>query len=165
MFLLESRWDAPLALGAAFLFFYTCYGAFYRLYLSPIAKFPGPKFAALTFWYEFYYDVYKRGKYTWKLKELHEEYGVLLLFSFVVHFCQSGSHQSSLMQGFFLLKGQSSVSILSSCTSVTQTSTTYSTAAHRNDGTSGNGRRKCSVPQQRYLQPQTMTSIVNVVVC
>jgi hypothetical protein len=29
---------------------YTIYGAIYRLYLSPIAGFPGPKLAALTLW-------------------------------------------------------------------------------------------------------------------
>lgn len=56
-------------------FLYTIYGAFYRLYLSPIAKFPGPRFAALTFWNEFYYDVWLGGKYTWKLLEYHERYG------------------------------------------------------------------------------------------
>ncbi len=49
--------------------------AFYRLYFSPLAKFPGPKLAALTLWYEFYYDVIKRGRYTWKIKELHGKYG------------------------------------------------------------------------------------------
>ena len=43
----------------------------YRLYLNPLAKFPGPKLAALTLWYEFYYDVVKRGRYTWKIAELH----------------------------------------------------------------------------------------------
>jgi hypothetical protein len=47
----------------------------YRLYLSPISNFPGPKLAACTLWYEFYFDVVKRGRYTWKIGELHEEYG------------------------------------------------------------------------------------------
>ena len=51
--------------------------AIYRLYISPLAKFPGPKLAALTLWYEFYYDVVKRGRYTWKIAELHERYGLL----------------------------------------------------------------------------------------
>ena len=54
---------------------YTIYGGICRLYFSPVAKFPGPKLAALTFWYEFYYDVVKRGRYTWKIIELHEQYG------------------------------------------------------------------------------------------
>ena len=49
--------------------------AVYRLYFSPLAKFPGPKLAALTLWYEYYYDVVKRGKYTWKIAELHKQYG------------------------------------------------------------------------------------------
>ena len=49
--------------------------ATYRLYFSPLAKFPGPKLAALTLWYEFYYDVVKRGRYTWKIAEMHERYG------------------------------------------------------------------------------------------
>lgn len=56
---------------------YTVYGAIYRLYLSPIAKFPGRKLAALTLWYEFYYDVVKRGSYVWEIGKMHEEYGVL----------------------------------------------------------------------------------------
>lgn len=49
--------------------------AIYRLYFSPIAKFPGPKLAALTLWYEFYYDVVKRGKYTWEIEKMHQKYG------------------------------------------------------------------------------------------
>lgn len=57
------------------LLLWTAYGVVYRLYLHPLSHFPGPKFAICTYWYEFYYDVIKRGKYTWKLKELHEKYG------------------------------------------------------------------------------------------
>lgn len=49
--------------------------AAYRLYFSPLAKIPGPKLAALTLWYEFYYDVIKRGKYTWRIAEMHTQYG------------------------------------------------------------------------------------------
>lgn len=48
----------------------------YRLYLTPSAKFPGPRLAALCYWYEFYYDVWPHeGQYTWKIRELHEKYG------------------------------------------------------------------------------------------
>ncbi|KAL8635253.1 MAG: hypothetical protein Q9226_009372, partial [Calogaya cf. arnoldii] len=46
----------------------------YRLYFSLLAKFPGPKLAAATLWYEYYYDVVKRGRYTWKIAELHAQY-------------------------------------------------------------------------------------------
>ncbi|KAI7777790.1 hypothetical protein LA080_003067 [Diaporthe eres] len=50
--------------------------AIYRLYLTPSAKFPGPRLAALCYWYEFYYDVWPHeGQYTWKIRELHQEYG------------------------------------------------------------------------------------------
>lgn len=49
--------------------------AFYRLYLSPLAKFPGPKLAALTFWVEFYHDVLRRGQYTFEIVKMHEKYG------------------------------------------------------------------------------------------
>jgi len=49
--------------------------AVYRLYFSPLAKIPGPKLAAVTLWFEFYYDVIKRGRYTWKIAEMHEQYG------------------------------------------------------------------------------------------
>ena len=52
--------------------------ALYRLYLHPLAKFPGPKLAALTYWYEIYYDVIQPGRFVWKIKSLHEEYGTCL---------------------------------------------------------------------------------------
>lgn len=50
--------------------------AVYRLWLSPIAKFPGPKLAALTKWYEFYYEVVRNGQFTFHIQDLHKQYGV-----------------------------------------------------------------------------------------
>ncbi|TVY14448.1 Cyrochrome P450 monooxygenase [Lachnellula arida] len=52
--------------------------AIYRLYFCPIAQFPGPKLAALTLWYEFYYDVWLGGQYVFKMHELHELYGPII---------------------------------------------------------------------------------------
>jgi hypothetical protein len=48
----------------------------YRLYLSPLARFPGPRLAAATAWYEFYHDAIRHGKYTFEIKKMHEQYGM-----------------------------------------------------------------------------------------
>jgi hypothetical protein len=47
----------------------------YRLFFSPIAGFPGPKLAAATQWYEFYWNVVKEGQFTLHLQDLHDKYG------------------------------------------------------------------------------------------
>ena len=47
----------------------------YRMYLDPLSNIPGPKLAAASHWYEFYYDVILKGRYTWRIREMHEEYG------------------------------------------------------------------------------------------
>ncbi|KAK3336174.1 cytochrome P450 CYP542B3 [Cercophora scortea] len=57
---------------------YALYGAFWRLYLSPVAHIPGPKLAALTWWYEFYYDIVLGGQYVFKIIELHDKYGPII---------------------------------------------------------------------------------------
>ena len=51
--------------------------AFYRLSLHPLAAFPGPKLAAVTRYYEAYYDIVRNGQYTFKIAELHKRYGSL----------------------------------------------------------------------------------------
>lgn len=52
--------------------------AIYRRYFSDLAHFPGPKLAAVTYWYEFYYDAWPhQGQYEWKIRDLHAKYGEL----------------------------------------------------------------------------------------
>ncbi|MCJ1249524.1 hypothetical protein MMC30_006750 [Trapelia coarctata] len=53
----------------------------YRLYLSPLAKFPGRKLAIITPWYEFYYEYVKRGVYTWEIEDMHKKYGPIVRIS------------------------------------------------------------------------------------
>jgi hypothetical protein len=53
----------------------------FRLYLSPIAQIPGPKFTALTWWYEYYHDVVTYGKYICKVQEFHQQYGPIVRIS------------------------------------------------------------------------------------
>ncbi|KAK3323729.1 cytochrome P450 [Cercophora scortea] len=57
---------------------YTVYLAVYRLFLSPLAKVPGPRWAALTYWYEIYYDMFQPAQYIFKIKQLHEQYGPII---------------------------------------------------------------------------------------
>lgn len=47
----------------------------YRLYLSPLAKIPGPVLAAATGWYEFYYDCVLAGRYIFEVERMHDTYG------------------------------------------------------------------------------------------
>ena len=47
----------------------------YRMYFDPLSGIPGPKLAAASLWYEFYYDVVQKGQYTWKIWEMHDKYG------------------------------------------------------------------------------------------
>ena len=49
--------------------------AIYRVTLHPLAKFPGPFLAALTYKYEFYFDGIKGGQYTNEIARMHEQYG------------------------------------------------------------------------------------------
>ena len=85
-----------VGVGAALVLLYLVGGAIYRLYFSPLAKFPGPKLAALTLWYnflseilisqlsfallryEFYFDVVQRGRYTWEIERMHQKYGITI---------------------------------------------------------------------------------------
>ncbi|KAK8047900.1 cytochrome P450 [Apiospora saccharicola] len=54
-----------------------------RLYFSPIAKFPGPRLAAISYWYEGYYDLLSQGggQFAFQLKRLHGIYGPIVRIS------------------------------------------------------------------------------------
>jgi len=57
----------------------------YRLYLGPLAVFPGPKLAALTGWYETYFDCWKRGRYWVEIEKMHEQYGRYSRFTTLIN--------------------------------------------------------------------------------
>lgn len=47
----------------------------YRLLWHPLARFPGPKLAGATGWYETYYDCILLGKFSNHIDRMHKEYG------------------------------------------------------------------------------------------
>ncbi len=46
--ILDGHW---IGIGVVLVLLYLTGGAIYRLYFSPLARFPGPKLAGLTLWY------------------------------------------------------------------------------------------------------------------
>ncbi|RAH72013.1 cytochrome P450 [Aspergillus aculeatinus CBS 121060] len=63
---------------AIVLLLWTAVEALRRLWFHPIAHVPGPRLAALTWWYEFYFDAIQPGQYVFKIQELHKQYGPII---------------------------------------------------------------------------------------
>ncbi|KAJ5682420.1 cytochrome P450 [Penicillium macrosclerotiorum] len=55
--------------------------AIYNLYFHPLRKFPGPKIAAITPLYEYYFDLFKHGMYIWEIEKMHAKYGPVIRFN------------------------------------------------------------------------------------
>ncbi|QSZ32104.1 hypothetical protein DSL72_001673 [Monilinia vaccinii-corymbosi] len=69
---------AVVAVIASLVLAQIIYLSLWRLFFSPISHIPGPRLAALTSWYEFYYDVIKPGQFVWHIRDLHEKYGPIV---------------------------------------------------------------------------------------
>lgn len=53
-------------------------------WFHPLYHFPGPKFAAMSFLCEFYYDVVLSGRYTRRIEQMHQKYGMKPLITSLV---------------------------------------------------------------------------------
>ncbi|KAK2589501.1 hypothetical protein QQS21_012822 [Conoideocrella luteorostrata] len=73
-------WQQSFAVAFGGLLAYQVLQVIYRLTLHPLAKFPGPRIAAATKWYEFFFDVCKGegGQYAWEIQRMHEKYGPII---------------------------------------------------------------------------------------
>ena len=67
----QITYSIAFLLPACYLALYT-----YRLTFHPLSKYPGPRLAAATYWYEYYYDVTKQGSFIWQILALHKKYGL-----------------------------------------------------------------------------------------
>ena len=68
-----------LTLAGLILISYSFSLALYRLYLARIAHIPGPRLAALTYFYQFYYDVFPHsGQFMFQCGRLHKKYGPII---------------------------------------------------------------------------------------
>ena len=65
--------------GASWLLYswvaYNIAKAVYNLYFHPLAKYPGPGFAAASDWWQVYIEVLAAGSLSTELWKLHEQYG------------------------------------------------------------------------------------------
>ncbi|PTB37642.1 uncharacterized protein TrAFT101_005480 [Trichoderma asperellum] len=66
-------WVVITALGA-----YISIRTIYRLYFHPLSHIPGPKLAACSHLYEFYYNVILSGKYLFEMEKMHQQYGPII---------------------------------------------------------------------------------------
>ncbi|KAJ5548340.1 benzoate 4-monooxygenase cytochrome P450 [Penicillium frequentans] len=79
--MMMSQWitSALYATVVCSLYFVTL--VFYRCFFHPLSQIPGPLLARTTYLYEWYYDLYLKGQFTFHLKQLHQAYGPIIRIS------------------------------------------------------------------------------------
>ena len=68
----------PLTVAASSFVLYVLLLYTYRLTLPPLAKYPGPRLAAITLWWEFYHDYFRGGQYLFRIRDMHAKYGPIV---------------------------------------------------------------------------------------
>lgn len=69
-----------LGIGSSILFLscvfliYIVVKAIVRLYFHPLSDIPGPRLAAVSRWYDFYYNVIHDGTYSGQWLQMHKKY-------------------------------------------------------------------------------------------
>ncbi|KAF9077842.1 cytochrome P450 [Rhodocollybia butyracea] len=79
--------------------------AIYRLFFHPLHRYPGPILAALTDWYEVYYDIVKGGGLLAKYEQLHQLHGpVIRVGPNTLHFNYTKAYHDIYTYGSTLVK-------------------------------------------------------------
>ena len=81
MFAVDLALKWPVATVAVCFLLYVVLLCTYRLTLHPLAQFPGPRLAAVTFFYEFYHDYFRGGQYLFHIRDMHAKYGHIVRIS------------------------------------------------------------------------------------
>ncbi|PGH30872.1 hypothetical protein GX50_06373 [[Emmonsia] crescens] len=76
--MLEASLSSFATYGGGLYLIYIATLLFYRFFFHPLSHIPGPPLAVATFLYEWYYDLYLDGQFTFMLKGLHKKYGPVI---------------------------------------------------------------------------------------
>ncbi|EKM58550.1 uncharacterized protein PHACADRAFT_193681 [Phanerochaete carnosa HHB-10118-sp] len=151
-FLSTLRAYAPWA--TALVCLYSLLKAVYNVYFHPLSRFPGPKLAAASLWWQAYLDLWENGSLSLKLVELHATYGeIVRIGPNELHFSRpSAFHEiynsrnrwskgSYLYDAFVDTKSRSMFSILD-----------YESAKKRSELTTNIFSRKSIIAMQNLVQ-------------
>ncbi|KAF9077868.1 cytochrome P450 [Rhodocollybia butyracea] len=79
--------------------------ALYRLFFHPLCEYPGPPLAALTDWYQAYYNIVKGGGLVIKYEQLHKLHGpVIRVGPNTLHFNDRQAYHDIYTYGSTLVK-------------------------------------------------------------